>query len=284
MTRRQYPELLRVASLAASLVAAACGGDSGSPTAPAPAPAPDPAPGPDLSLPDDPSAVVLEVWVHGGLLPPAYSLALPPIYWLTAGGTLYFEGPTPEIWPPPLLPPLRETGLTAAQLEAALGEIAASGLPDGEEETIEPTSAVPEVLAVEFVFRDTAGAHVIRVAGLREPHTDLRVAHLRALLDGFGEATADSTPYQGDRVQVITVFDTPRLDPPDRDERPWPLPDSPQQDHDRDFSCRIFEGEVAAGLLETFASANETTRWLLGEERFELLARPLFPGEAGCRV
>ena len=75
MTRRRYPALLGVASLAASLVAAACGGDSGSPTAPAPAPAPDPAPGPDLSLPDDPSAVVLEVWVHGGLLPPAYSLA-----------------------------------------------------------------------------------------------------------------------------------------------------------------------------------------------------------------
>ena len=250
---------------------------------PAPAPAPDPAP-PDLLLPDDPSAVVLEVWVSGGLLPPEYSLNLPPIYWLTAGGTLYFEGSPPPVVPPPLLVALNETQLDAAQFEAALGEIAASGLPAvSSAETLEPTTAVPEVLTVEFVFRSTAGAQVIRVAGLRGPHTDRRVPHLRALLDGFEEATVDFTPYLGDRLQVITVFDVPPYEPPDRDDRPWPLPDAPQRDDDKRFSCRVYEGAVAAGLFEIFATAQETTLWLLGEERFELLVRPLFPGEAGCR-
>ena len=285
MNQGPYRRFWRLAGLTVSLAAAACGGDSGSPSVlPVPAPPPDSEPAPELLLPDDPSAVLLEVWVHGGLLPPAYSLHLPPIYWLTVGGTLYSEGPTPEIWPPPLLPPLRETGLTAAQLEAALGEIAAARLPAVTSvETLEPTAAAPEVLTVELVFRDTAGAHVVRVAGLREPHTDVRVAYLRALLDGFEEAAGDSTPYLGDRLQVITVFDTPRLDPPDRDERPWPLPEAPQRDDGRDFSCRVFESPVATGLLETFAAAHRTTRWLLGEEHFELLARPLFPGEAGCR-
>ncbi len=294
MNRRPHPGFWRVAGLAASLAAAACDGNSGSPTVPpapaptpAPTPAPDPAP-PDLLLPDDPSAVVLEVWVSGGLLPPEYSLALPPIYWLTAGGTLYFEGQAPPIWPPPLLASLNETRLTAAQLEAALGEIAASGLPDAEEDHIaEPSDQLTEVLTTELIFRDTAGAHVIRVEGLyagTDTHTDPRVAHLLALLEVFEEAGLDFTPYRGDRLQVITVSDTgPPFEPPDRDERPWPLPDPPQRDEDRAFSCQVFEGAVAAGLFDTFVTADQATRWLYGEERIELLARPLFPGEEGCR-
>ena len=288
MNQWPYPGLWQVAGLTASLAAAACGGDSGSPSVPpAPAPAPDPAP-PDLLLPDDPSAVVLEVWVHGGLLPPEYSLALPPIYWLTAGGTLYFEGSPPPVAPPPLLVSLNETQLTAAQLEAALDEIAASGLPDASEEHIpEPGGGVPEILTTELIFRDTAGDHVIRVEGLYagfDTHTDPRVPHLRTLLELFEEATLDFTPYLGDRLQVITVFDMgPPFEPPDRDERPWPLPDPPQRDDDRTFSCQVFEGAVAAGLFDTFTTADEATRWLYGEERFELLARGLFPGEAGCR-
>ena len=293
MNRRRYPGWWRVAGLAASLAAAGCGGDSGSPTVPpapaptpAPAPAPDPAP-PDLLLPEDPSAVVLEVWVSGGLLPPEYSLDLPPIYWLTAGGTLYFEGSPPPIAPPPLLASLNETELTPAQLEAALEEIAASGLPEaGEEHIPAPPGQVPEILTTELIFRDTAGDHVIRVEGLfagMDTHPDPRVPHLLALLEVFEEAIVDFTPYLGDRLQVITVFDVPRYEPPDRDERPWPLSNAPQRDDDTRFSCRVFEGAEAAELFETFATAHETTRWLLGEQRFELLARALFPGEAGCR-
>ena len=240
-------------------------------------------------LPDDPSAVVLEVWVSGGLLPPEYSRNFPPIYWLTAGGTLYSEGSPPPVAPPPLLASLNETELTAAQLEAALDEIAASGLPEaGEEHISAPSDLVPEILTTELIFRDTAGDHVIRVEGLfagMDTHADPRVPHLLALLEVFEEAKMDFTPYLGDRLQVITVFDVPRYrdEPPDRDERPWPLSNAPERDDDTRFSCRVFEGAEAAGLFETFATAHETTRWLLGEERFELLARALFPGEAGCR-
>lgn len=294
MTRRRYPRLWRVAGLAASLVAAACGDDSGSPTAPAPAPAPtpapapDPAPGPDLSLPDDPSAVILEVWVHGGLLPPYYSLNLPPVSWLNAGGILYLPHDRPPIWPPPLLLTIVETQTPAAELRAMLGEIVAAGLPAvASPEMLEPTTAVPEVLTVEFVFRDIAGPHVLRVAGLREPHTDPRVPHLRALLDllePFAEASEHFARYPADRLQLITVFDAPPQDSGDRDERPWPLPDPPRRDEDRPFSCQVVEGVAAVRLIETFATAFETTLWVHGEERIQLLARPLFPGEPGCRM
>ena len=127
---------------------------------------------------------------------------------------------------------------------------------------------------------------MIRVEGLfagMDTHPDPRVPHLLALLEVFEEAIMDFTPYLGDRLQVITVFDVPPSEPPDRDERPWPLSNAPERDDDTRFSCRVFEGAEAAELFETFATAHETTRWLLGEERFELLARALFPGEAGCR-
>ncbi|MCY4626138.1 MAG: hypothetical protein OXE58_01050 [Acidobacteria bacterium] len=71
MNQRSNPGPWRVAALASSLLVAACGGDSGSPSVlPVPAPPPDSEPAPELLLPDDPSAVILEVWVHGGLLPP----------------------------------------------------------------------------------------------------------------------------------------------------------------------------------------------------------------------
>lgn len=297
MNRRSYPACWRAAGLAVSLAAAACGGDSGSPSVPparvptpAPTPIPDPAPTPDLLLPDDPSAVILEVWVHGGLLPPHYSLNLPPVSWLTAGGTLYLPHEPSPAWPPPLLSTIVETRMTAAELDAILGRIVAAGLPDAAEEHIpEPSGGVPEVLTVELIFRDTAGEHVIRVEALYvelDTHADPRVPHLRALLDllePFAEASEHFAQYPPERLQVITVFDAPPQDPQDRDERPWPLPDPPQWDEDRPFSCRVVGGAVAVELIEIFATAFQTTRWVHAEERIQLLARPLFPGEAGCR-
>ena len=289
VNQRSNPGPWRVAALASSLLVAACGGDSGSPSVvPVPAPPPDSEPAPELLLPDDPSAVILEVWVHGGLLPPHYSLNLPPVSWLTAGGTLYLPHERLPIWPPPLLSTIVEAQMPAAELDAMLGEIVAAGLPAvASPEMLDPSTAVPEVLTVEFLFRDTAGAHVLRVAGIRESHTDPRVPHLRALLDllePFAQASEHLPQYPADRLQVISVFDAPRQDPGDRDERPWPLPDPPQRDGDRPFSCQVAEGEAAAGLIEVFATAFEATLWVHGEERVQLLARPLFPGETGCRT
>ena len=81
----------------ATVLAAACGGGSDVPSvSPAPAPTPTPTPPtpePELLLPDDASAVILEVWIEGGLAPLEYTLGQPPVYWLTAGRALYLEGP-----------------------------------------------------------------------------------------------------------------------------------------------------------------------------------------------
>lgn len=278
-----FRRLLGSAALCSLMALAACGGGSDPPTVP---PRPGPAPPPDLNLPDDPDAVILEVWMHRGpIIQVEYSIGRPPRYWLTAGGGLTVEGPEPEIWPPPLLPNLLATTLDGADFAAALEDIAASTLPNVEDLTIlEPTGFLADAPYTEFRFRDTAGVHVISVEGLfAVQHRDPRALALKALAEKFETATETAGAYRGDRVQVIVGFDVPLPQPEDRDDREWPLPEPPARTDDGTYPCHVFEGPTAAGLLELFGSARMTTRWVWEDERIFLSARELFPGEEGCR-
>jgi len=66
-------------------------------------------------------------------------------------------------------------------------------------------------------------------------------------------------------------------------ERPWPLPDPPPGDEDAEgFECRVYGGQVAAGLLEIFADADHGTRWDYHGALHQILARSLLPHEEGC--
>ncbi len=276
-----------MAALAGSLAVAGCDGGSDAPTAPLPPPTPPPPPPSGLQLPDDPAAVILEVWLHLG--PPLgieFTLGRPPLYWLTAGGDLYVEGPTPEIWPYRLLPNLLATTLDEAVFAAALEDLAASTLPEVDDLTIlEPTGMLADAPLTEFRFNDTAGnAHAIWVEGLfAGAHRDPRVASLKALADRFETAAATAGAYRGDRVQVIVGFDVPPPDPEDRNDLLWPLPEPPARTADGAFPCHVFEGATASRLLELFGNANHATRWVWEDERIFLFARELFPGEDGCR-
>ena len=48
------------------------------------------------------------------------------------------------------------------------------------------------------------------------------------------------------------------------------------------FECRVYEGQVAADLLEAFADANHGTRWNHQGNLHQLLARSLLPREEPC--
>ena len=65
-------------------------------------------------------------------------------------------------------------------------------------------------------------------------------------------------------------------------ERPWPLPDPPPGGDEDGFECRVYEGQVAAGLLETFRGANHGTRWDHQGTLHQILARSLLPREEPC--
>ena len=291
--RRRW--LFGSAVLSALVMLTACGGDSDAPTVPAPppapaptpAPTPAPAPTPIPSLPDDPAAVILEVWVHvGPEVMPEFQFGRPPQYWLTAGGDLYAEGPTLEIWPTRLLPNLLATVLDQADLAGVLEDIAASTLPEVDDLTItEPTGLLADAPLTEFRFNDAAGeTHVIWVEGFYAgEHRDPRVASLKALVDKLETAAAVAGAYRGDRVQVIVGFDIPLPQPEDQDDQQWPLQDPPVRTDDGAWPCLVFDGATGTRLLELFGNAHIATRWVWEEERIFLFARELFPGEEGCR-
>ena len=275
------------AALAAALALGACGGGSDAPTVPpAPTPPPSPPPPPALNLPDDPEAVILEVWVHGGPeVMPEFQFGRPPLYWLTAGGDLYAEGPVMEIWPQRLLPNLLATALNEADFNAVLEDIAVSTLPEVDDLQItEPTGLLMDASFTEFSFNDTAGTHVIGVEGLwAVEHLDPRAVSLKALVDKLETAASMAGAYRGDRVQVIVGFDLPPPEEEDRDDQEWPLPDPPTRNDDGSFPCHVFDGATATRLLELFGNAHIATRWVYDDERIFLYARELFPGEKGCQ-
>ena len=276
---------------AALLLAVGCGPDAAAPPAvPEPTP-PDPAPtdpGGSLDLPDDPAALFLEVWRFPGFVPIEYSLGRPPRYALNVGGGLFSEGPIWEIFPGPLLPDIRLAQISDEALDAVIEAIEATDLPTAVEVNIPQPVGGPflaDAPAIELVLTDRGGPHRIRIERFGAvSHTDPRVApitELVSLLDRTA-AAADSGRYEGDRVQVHASAGPRPPDPSVLNERPWPLPDPPPPEGDAGFSCAVYAGEVAAGLLGTFATANHGTRWNFEGGLHQILARSLLPGEEGC--
>ena len=289
---RRFAPTATLASLTVALtLGAGCGTDDApAPTAPPP---PEPAPvGPPpetLDLPDDPGHVFLEVWEGPGFVPIEYSLGRPPRYAVTVGGELYHEGPTIQIFPGPLLPNIQVGQLLAEDLAAIIEATAATGISQlGEVNIPQPTTGpvIADAPTYEVVLRDRQGSHLLRIEALGSiSHTDPRVIAVRELMQRLDEATADTEAevYLGERVQVYVSEGPMPPEPSVLNERPWPLPDPPPGDEDAEgFECRVYGGQVAAGLLEIFADADHGTRWDYHGALHQILARSLLPHEEGC--
>lgn len=272
-------------------VAAGCGSETApAPTTPPPPPEP-PSVGPPpdtLDLPDDPEAFFLEVWELAGFVPIEYALGRPPRHAITVGGEFFYEGPTIEIFPGPLLPNIQRGQFSDEDLASVIAAAAATGVTQVREEDILQPATGPilaDAPTYEILVRDRDGQHLLRIAALGSiAHTDPRVALVRELLGRIDQAIADtgSETYEGERVQVYVNADPARPDPSVLNERPWPLPDPPPGDDERGFVCRVYEGAAAAGLLETFAGANHGTRWDYQDSLHQILARSLLPREEPC--
>ena len=271
-------------------VVAGCGSDTDpAPTSPPPPEPPPIGPPPDtLDLPDDPDVFFLEIWEGPGFVPIEYRLGRPPRYALTVGGDFFYEGPTIEIFPGPLLPNIQRGQLTDEDLSSVIERAAATGISTiGEENIQQPTTGpfIADAPTYEILLRDRRGSHLLRIEALgSEAHTDPRVASVKELMQRLDLATAETAAetYDGERLQVYASATPMRPDPSLLDERPWPLPDPPPADDVEGFECRVYEGQVAADLLEIFADATHRTRWEFQGTLRQLLARSLLPREEPC--
>lgn len=270
--------------------AGGCGSDDApAPTAPPPPEPPPAGPPPEtLDLPDDPGHFFLEVWEGPGFVPIEYSLGRPPRYAVNVGGELYYEGPTIAIFPGPLLPNIQVGQLLAEDLAEIIAGTAATGISQvGEVNIPQPTTGpvIADAPTYEVVLRDRQGSHLLRIEALGSmSHTDPRVIAVRELMQRLDQATADTAAevYLGERVQVYVSVGPMPPEPSVLNERPWPLPDPPPREDAEGFECRVYEGEVATDLLETFADANHGTRWDYQGDLHQLLARSLLPREEPC--
>ncbi len=241
-----------------------------------------------LDLPDDPEVFFLEIWQGPGFVPIEYRLGRPPRYALTVGGDFFYEGPTIEIFPGPLLPNIQRGQLSDDDLTAVIEATAATGISAvGEENVPQPTTGpiIADAPTYEILLRDRQGLHLLRIEALgAASHTDPRVAAVKDLMERLDLATAENAfeTYGGERVQVYASAAPMLPDASVLNERPWPLPDPPPADDMEGFECRVYEGQVAADLLEALATANHTTRWNHQGTLHQLLARSLLPREEPC--
>ena len=291
MLKRPAPR----AALATLAVVLTLGAGCGSDEAPAPTAPPPPEPPPvgpppaTLDLPDDSGHFFLEIWQLPGFVPIEYALGRPPQHAVTVGGEFYYEGPTIAIFPGPLLPNVQRGQLSEGDLAAVIEATAATGVSQlGEVNIPQPTTGpvIADAPTYEVVLRDRQGSHLLRIEALgAESHTDPRVLAVRELMQRLGQAAADTAAeaYFGERVQVYVSVGPMLPSASVLNERPWPLPDPPPRAEDAEgFECRVYEGQVAADLLEIFAGANHGTRWNHQGAFHQLLARSLLPREEGC--
>lgn len=286
---------LRRSALVALAVLLVLAGGCGSDDAPAPTapPPPEPAPvGPPpatLNLPDDPGHFFLEIWQLPGFVPIEYALGRPPVHAVTVGGEFYYEGPTIAIFPGPLLPNIQRGQLSEEDLATVIDATAATGISQlGEVNIPQPTTGpvIADAPTFEVVLRDRQGFHLLRIEALgAQSHTDPRVIAVRELMEHLEQASAvtPTESYSGERVQVHVSVGPMLPDASVLNERPWPLPDAPPREEDAEgFECRVYEGQIAADLLEHFVDADHGTRWDYEGTLHQILARSLLPREEPC--
>lgn len=259
-----------------SLLLAACG--SSAPTGPEPVAR-------RFELPGDPAAYFLIVEAGPGYWFVEH-LVRPPRYAITVEGDLFFER-LATVYPAPILPDIRRRRLAAGELQQVLEAASETALPVVEDGTViqEPTDRLADAGVTSFTLVTAGGERTVHIEGLTiAQHVDPRVAPLIDLYELFDRLAerGESERHVGERIEVFVLDDR---GPPQTDAagRPWPfseLPPAPLANR----GCDTFGGETAASVLAALEEELNSARWNYEGEWYQILARSLLPGEAGCGV
>lgn len=270
-------------ALALAIVSAACGGDADDASTTSTTSAPG-----TTSAPTDPDQRILEVRYEGGFAPVEFLFSQTPRFTLYGDGRLIFEGPTPAIFPGPLLPNLQVVDIGVDGLNDVLAAVEASGLPAITEEfNNDAANFVADAANTVITYTDDNGDHLYDVYALGITDDDPQLTSLMRIvnvLDQLSTTAPDAGEYTVDRMQVIVgpAFS----DGVDATIEPWPLAIAPADvpDFVVDLKCTVIDGEEAASVLPIFQAANQSTFFEDGGTEYRLTVRPLLAGEAGCQA
>jgi hypothetical protein len=253
--------------------------------------------------------LVLRVEHRGGLMIAGADFTNLPAFTLLGDGRVFLPGAQIGIFPGPALPSVQVRQLTEAGVQTVLNAVAASGQFAASAEWRGAQNFVADAPDTIFTLNANGRTVTVSIYGLgtvipgEEPptfpavekpiHQALgRLLERLTTLDTWLPVTAwaaDQTwqPYVPDALRLVVR--NADADPPDNSgianqELPWPISADPATfgtaTEFGDFRCGVVTGEDLDAWYEALSNANQLTRFVVGDHRYEVSARPLLPDEA----
>jgi hypothetical protein len=253
-------------------------------------------------VPTGPNDLVLRIQTGGGLVPLGYMLTAVPSWALYGDGRIVVPGPRAEIYPAPLLPNLRVMHVTPEEIQKIVAAADEAGLL-GPDASFDATGIMDAGTTV-FTTVVAGTVHRISAYALFEGGTtkDQATADARAKLFAFegkvfglteflGRTVDDGEAYQPTSMRLFaTPVSAPDPAQPTAEASPqtlaWPLPADPFTTGETttrpDTVCIAVTGSELSSFLALAQTANASTVWTQGANRFWVAVRPMYPNETGC--
>ena len=226
------------------------------------------------------------------MLPVWDTLRQYPFVVLYGDGRLIMQGPQIEIYPGPALPNLVVTQLSEGGVDQVLDWAVQAGLAGPDRQLGEPLLDSGVTL---FTINSSDGTHrtsVWDMAGSDAATAAVRqfqdvLLNLRAHLPD--DTSADDTPYEYDRIRIISFPVDPEAPPEPNlvSFMDWPL-ETPIADlgtslgEPDEYRCALVEDDDLETLKPPLAEANELTMWRSNDLAYQLYLHPLLPDEEPC--
>jgi hypothetical protein len=292
----RLPAAVPATALGLVLLLSACA-ESGGSLAPPPS---EPAP---VALPDDGSALVLQVEYTGGYVTPEVLVGRLPLISVYADGRVVSEGPVPAIYPGYAWPNVQLQQADPAAVRTLVGHALDAGVADS---TDLGTPGIADAPSTRFTVTTAEGTTVREVYALAEGEgstsglTADQQAARAELADLLTELTdlpltlgpADQAPASYEPAAVAALvrpWSAPEGDPgvgdplADQPASSWPGPALPGEPVGPGVSCVVATGDQAPAVVAAARGANQLTPWTTADgARWSIGFRPLLPHETSC--
>jgi hypothetical protein len=266
-------------------------------------------PSADPSVFEHPSGndVILRVDISGGFVPPSFLLTSFPPFTLTGDGRVIVPGPQILLFPGPALPATNVRRLTEDGIQAVLKEVTGTGLFGKSVELLAAQNFVADVGDTIFTLHADDADVRIRVYGLgvfdsagtypgvsadelAANRTLSRLlqdlGNLDAILPASDWADAAWQRYQPEALRLLVR--NADADAPDESGignglLDWPVDSDPatfgDPTSDGAQRCGVVIGQAARDWYAALSSANQLTRFVKGDHRYQVTVRFQLPEE-----
>ena len=251
--------------------------------------------------------VILRVEFSGGFVPPSFLLTSFPPFNLTGDGRVIVPGAQIDIFPGPALPAANVRRLTEEGIQAVLKQVSDTGLFGKSVELLAAQNFVADVGDTIFTLHADGADVTIRVYGLgvfdsagnypgvsadelAANRTLSRLlqdlGNLDAVLPASAWADAGWQPYQPEALRLLVRnadADAPDESGIGNELLDWPVDSDPATfgapTFDRAERCGVVSGQDAKDWYAALSSANQLTRFVKGDHRYQVTVRFQLPDE-----